>query len=156
MLIREAAEAELPEILGLLKDMDGEEGMDSGGALAIWRKMKEYPCYKVFVAEDNNTLIGTCSLIVIDNLGHKGAKLAVAESMIVSPGFRGLGVGSRLMRFVMERAKEENCYKLMLSSNKKRIPAHRFYERLGFEQHGISFMIALNEPLEQEQEFPGY
>ncbi|MCO1601628.1 GNAT family N-acetyltransferase [Desulfosporosinus nitroreducens] len=49
------------------------------------------------------------------------------------------------MQFVMEKAKEENCYKLMLSSNKKRIEAHKFYEQLGFRQHGISFMIEVGK-----------
>jgi len=139
-LIRQGIEADLPQVLELLKGMDGEDGMDQGEALIIWRKMTEYPYFKTFVVEDNQLIIGTCSLIIIDNLGHKGAKLAVAESMIISQEYRGQGVGSRLMKFVMEKVKEENCYKLMLSSNKKRIEAHKFYEQLGFQQHGISFM----------------
>ena len=139
-MIRQGIEADLPQVLELLKGMDGEDGMDQGEALIIWRKMTEYPYFKTFVVEDNQLIIGTCSLIIIDNLGHKGAKLAVAESMIISQEYRGQGVGSRLMKFVMEKVKEENCYKLMLSSNKKRIEAHKFYEQLGFQQHGISFM----------------
>lgn len=141
MLIRQATETDLPDVIELLKGMDGEDGIDPGEALTIWRKMSEYPYYKVFVVEDNQRIIGTCSLIIIDNLGHKGANLAVAESMIVSQEYRGHGIGSKLMQFVMEKAKEENCYKLMLSSNKKRIRAHKLYEQLGFQQHGISFMI---------------
>ncbi|TEB14878.1 putative acetyltransferase [Pelotomaculum sp. FP] len=145
MLIREARETDLTEILELLKDMDGEEALSSGDALSIWRNINRYPYYKIFIAEDDKIIIGACSLIVIDNLGHKGAKLAVAENVIVSPAHRGRGVGARMMRFVMERAKEENCYKLMLSSNKKRVLAHRFYKQLGFEQHGISFMIEVNK-----------
>lgn len=145
MLIREATETDLPEIIELLKDMDGEDGVAPGEALSIWRKINEYPYYKIFVAEDNRIIIGTCSLIIIDNLGHIGAKLALAESMIVRRECRGSGVGSQLMRYVMERAKEEKCYKLMLSSNKKRTLAHRFYEQLGFEQHGISYMIEVGK-----------
>lgn len=145
MLIREAAENDLPGILEVLKEMDGEDGLDPAESLSIWRKMQEYPYYKIFVAEDTQSIIGTCSLIIIDNLGHQGAKLAVAESMIVSSEFRGRGVGSQMMQFMMERAKAENCYKLMLSSNKKRISAHRFYEQLGFARHGISFMIEVNK-----------
>ncbi len=145
MLIREARENELTEVLELLKGMDGEEALTSGDALSIWRKINGYPYYKIFVAEDNKIIIGACSLIIIDNLGHRGAKLAVAENVIVSPAHRGRGVGGRMMRFVMERAKEENCYKLMLSSNKKRVLTHRFYEQLGFEQHGISFMIEVGK-----------
>lgn len=145
MLIRQATETDLSEIIELLKGMDGEDGLDPLEALNIWRKMDCYSYYKVFVAEYNQLIIGTCSLIIIDNLGHSGAKLAVAESMIVSKDYRGLGIGSKLMQFILAKAQEENCYKLMLSSNKKRIKAHKFYEQLGFQQHGISFMIEVGK-----------
>jgi len=145
MLIRQAKESDLPAVTELLKGMDGEDGISSGEAQVIWREMEKYPYYEVYVVEENQRIIATCSLIIIDNLGHKGAKLAVAESMIVSQEYRGRAIGSKLMQFVMEKAKEENCYKLMLSSNKKRIEAHKFYEQLGFRQHGISFMIEVGK-----------
>jgi len=61
--------------------------------------------------------------------------------VIVEKSCRGKGVGKLMMNHAMELAKAERCYKLMLSSNKKRIEAHKFYQRLGFNQHGISFAI---------------
>jgi len=46
---------------------------------------------------------------------------------------------------MMEHAREEcckaGCYKLTLSSGTPREGAHRFYESLGFERHGYSFLI---------------
>lgn len=136
---------DLPQVIELLQGMDEEEVLTLDEALKIWQRMKEYPYYKIFVVEDNKVLIGTCSLIIIDNLGHLGTKLAVAESMIVSKKYRGRGVGRELMQFIMELTKEEKCYKLMLSSNKKRVLAHKFYEQLGFLQHGLSFMIEVEQ-----------
>lgn len=142
MLIRPAIETDLPEVMELLKGMDDDIGIDPIQAMKIWRKMTEYPYYKVFVVEDNKlNVIGTCSLIIIENFGHNGAKLAIVESMIVSPTYRGRGIGRQLMHFVMAKAKAENCYKLTLSSNKKRVGAHEFYQELGFQQHGLSFTI---------------
>jgi hypothetical protein len=35
--------------------------------------------------------------------------------------------------------------KLALSSNVRRVYAHRFYETLGFERHGLSFAVFLDE-----------
>lgn len=140
MLIRPATEADLPKIIELFREMDGEDGLPPEESKTIWTKLNEYPYYRVFVIEDRELVIGTCSLVIIDNLGHQGAKIAVAENMIISQEFRGQGMGKQLMQFVMARAEEEKCYKLMLSSNKKRTLAHKFYEQLGFEQHGISFM----------------
>ena len=144
MLIREAVEKDIPEVLRLLESIDGESEMDSGNALNIWNRMTHYPFYKVLVVEDDGRLIGTCSLIIIDNLGHNGAKLAVVESVVVGENHRGHGVGKLMMNHVMSLAKREKCYKLMLSSNKKRIMAHKFYHNLGFKQHGISFMVEVN------------
>ena len=139
MLIRQASETDLPKIIDLFREMDGEDGLAPDESRAIWTKIKDYPYYKIFVVEDRELVIGTCSLVIIHNLGHLGAKLAVAENMIISQEFRGQGIGNQLMHFVMARAEEEKCYKLMLSSNKKRVLAHKFYENLGFEPHGISF-----------------
>lgn len=145
MLIREAIEKDLPEVLEILSEMDQEAGLEQTSARKIWDKFKEYPYYKVFVAVDEEKIIGTCSLIILDNLGHHGARLAVAENMIIRSEYRGKGIGHLLMHHVMEQAAKENCYKLMLSSNKKRTQAHRFYEQLGFQQHGISFMIEVEK-----------
>jgi len=144
MLIRQATDKDLPKIIDLLREMDGEDGLAQDESWATWTKINEYPYYKIFVIEERASLIGTCSLVIIDNLGHLGAKLAVAENMIISQEFRGQGMGNQLMKFVMARAKEEKCYKLMLSSNKKRTLAHNFYEKLGFEPHGISFITNLD------------
>lgn len=145
MLIREAVEKDVSDILGLLSGMDGDGGLSLLNATEIWNKIKEYPYYKVLVVEDKDRIIGTCSLIVIDNLGHNGSGLAVVESVIIEQNYRGKGVGTLMMNHVAELARNRNCYKLMLSSNKKRVMAHRFYQKLGFKQHGISFAIEVNQ-----------
>jgi GNAT superfamily N-acetyltransferase len=43
----------------------------------------------------------------------------------------------------MRLAREAGCYKLALSSNRRRERAHAFYERLGFGRHGVSFLVEL-------------
>ena len=46
-----------------------------------------------------------------------------------------------MMTYARELARQAGCYKLVLSSNRKRERAHAFYESLGFQRHGISFLI---------------
>jgi GNAT superfamily N-acetyltransferase len=46
-----------------------------------------------------------------------------------------------MMEHARELAREAGCYKLALSSNQRRVQAHAFYERLGFERHGVSFVV---------------
>ncbi|HEX9058642.1 MAG TPA: GNAT family N-acetyltransferase [Clostridia bacterium] len=144
MLIREADENDIPSVLKLLNNMDDEEGLSLEDALSVWRKIASYPYYKVMVLEDGNEITGTFSLIILDNLGHNGLNPAIVENVIVSPEKRGKGFGKAMMKFAMEKAKSMGCYKLMLSSNKKRIDAHRFYDSLGFTRHGYSFMVEVN------------
>jgi GNAT superfamily N-acetyltransferase len=48
-----------------------------------------------------------------------------------------------MMRFALACCREKRCYKLVLSSNAKRVRAHAFYESLGFERHGYSFRVDL-------------
>ena len=47
------------------------------------------------------------------------------------------------MNFAMDRCKEKGCYKIALSSQFKREAAHKFYESLGFEKMGYSFVVEL-------------
>jgi hypothetical protein len=49
----------------------------------------------------------------------------------------------------MEHAREQcrlaGCYKLSLSSGLPRDGAHAFYDSLGFERHGYSYLIRLKK-----------
>jgi hypothetical protein len=38
-------------------------------------------------------------------------------------------------------ARRARCYKLVLGSNKKRLDAHRFYRRMGFEEYSLGFRM---------------
>jgi GNAT superfamily N-acetyltransferase len=58
--------------------------------------------------------------------------------------WRRRGVGKQMLQFAMEECRRLNCYKLMLSSNRKRRAAHRFYQSLGFQRHGYSFVVPLD------------
>ncbi|MFZ5453585.1 MAG: GNAT family N-acetyltransferase [Thermodesulfobacteriota bacterium] len=141
--IREAGESDLPKILPLY----GQLGMDNGGILpleqarTIFRRLKRYPDYKLFVAEAGGEIQGVMALLIMDNLGHQGAPSALVEDVVVREDRRRRGIGLELLRFAMNRAKEKRCYKLALSSHKDREGAHRFYEYLGWRQHGYSFLV---------------
>jgi len=46
-----------------------------------------------------------------------------------------------MMKGALDLAREQGCYKVVVSSNLKRTQAHAFYESLDFERHGYSFRI---------------
>jgi GNAT superfamily N-acetyltransferase len=146
VIIREAGEADLPLILPLY----GQLGMDDGSVLtldearAVFRRLQSYPDYKLFIAAAAGEILGVFAMAVLDNLGHLGAPSALVEDVVVRKDWRQRGIGTEMMRFALSRAREKGCYKLALSSNKNREEAHRFYENLGFQKHGYSFLVELN------------
>lgn len=143
LIIRPATRADLSGILGLY----AQPGMDDGNVLTeeqayvIWRRFGAYPNYTLYVAEENHRVVGSFSLLIMDNLAHLGAPSAVVEDVVVSPGRQNQGIGRAMMRFAMAQARDGGCYKLTLSSNLKREAAHHFYEGIGFRRHGYSFVI---------------
>jgi GNAT superfamily N-acetyltransferase len=79
----------------------------------------------------------------MENIGHMGSPSAIVESVAVAPDAQGMGVGKALMAHALAIAAANNCYKLALSSNIRRTSAHAFYDRLGFQRHGVSFVVPL-------------
>ncbi len=54
---------------------------------------------------------------------------------------RGRGIGSRLVKAVIEEARNNGCYKLICTSRHEKPEVHRLYGELGFKNHGLEFRI---------------
>lgn len=147
MYIREAREEDAEQLSLLLREIDGEEFLSPEEIKEKLKVMQNYSFCKVFVAVEegrDDTIVGTFTLYILDNLGHRGTPLAVVESVITHQDHRRKGVGRSMILKAMEIAAERGCYKLVLSSDIKREGAHTFYDRLGFVRHGVSFRVNLN------------
>jgi ribosomal protein S18 acetylase RimI-like enzyme len=145
--IRQARESDLPTVLTLY----AQPGVDDGVVLSVeearhvFKRFSAYPDYRLFVAEHQGEVVGSYALLIMDNLGHLGAPSAVIEDVVVDPDFQGAGIGRAMMRHAMTEARIKGCYKASLSANLKRERAHAFYEAVGFERHGYSFLTRLEE-----------
>jgi len=136
---------DLPQVVALLASLNGPEepAMPLNRAAEIFRRIATYPDYSIWLLSGPQGLLGTYSLMIMDNLGHGGAPEAIVENVAVSSVHRSQGAGTRMMRHAMDQARQRGCYKLVLSSNIARERAHAFYDRLGFSRHGISFQVQL-------------
>jgi GNAT superfamily N-acetyltransferase len=145
--IRQAREADLPTILQLYAQPDIDDGavLSIEEAERIFRRFAEYPDYRLFVAVHQGEIVGSYALLIMDNLGHLGARSALVEDVVVDPDFQGSGIGRAMMNHAVSEARVKGCYKVALSSNVKRERAHAFYESIGFERHGYSFLLRLEE-----------
>ncbi len=141
--IREATEEDAADLLRAYR----EAGIDGGLAFTVeearlhFAQFRRYPSYRIFTASVEQEFAGTYALIILDNLAKCGAKAGVVEDVAVLPAFQGRGVGKAMMEHARAECRAAGCYKMTLSSNLSREGAHRFYDSLGFERHGYSFLI---------------
>ena len=80
----------------------------------------------IFYAKYNNQIIGTVSLIKVDDFTFELSKMAVTDTI------QGLGIGKKIMEHCLAVAKEEGIQKLILYSNRSLLPAIHLYEKYGF------------------------
>ena len=88
-------------------------------------------------------IVGTMQLTFTPSISFQGGKRATVESVRVDSKYRGQGIGERMMRWVIERAKEKGCVSVQLTTNLERTDAHRFYERLGFSRSHLGMKLKL-------------
>ena len=141
--IRKALRSDLEAILGLYAELEigDSQLLDLRDAEHIFERMELYPSYTMYVAELENEIVGAFALLIMDNLAHMGAPSGIVEDVVVHSQRRRQGIGKAMMQFAMEQCTKAGCYKLTLSSNLKRQSAHKFYQSLGFQQHGYSFLV---------------
>jgi ribosomal protein S18 acetylase RimI-like enzyme len=98
---------------------------------------------ELLVAEANGDVVGCLQLTVIPGLSRMGALRAQIEGVRVSSTHRGQRIGEALVDAATERAKTLGCVLVQLTTDRRRVDAHRFYERLGFESTHIGMKRAI-------------
>ncbi|WP_410967273.1 GNAT family N-acetyltransferase, partial [Salmonella sp. SAL4436] len=74
----------------------------------------------MLVAESHGRLLGSATVIIEPNLTYKGTPFALIENVVVTESARGTGVGARIINACIEIARQSDCYKVTLTSNKRR------------------------------------
>jgi ribosomal protein S18 acetylase RimI-like enzyme len=141
--IRKATEPDLPDLLRLYGQPDFNNGrvttLDEAKATLV--RMATYPDFAAYCADIDGAVVGTFSLMIIDNLAHWGMASALVENVVVANAHQGEGIGRALIQAAFRLAEAKGAYKVALSSNVKSTRAHAFYESLGFEKYGFSFRL---------------
>ncbi len=144
--MRNATRADLPALMALYESAVDDAGSnDVERVSAQWDAIHKIDHARVLIAELDGRAVGTLTLFILPLLAHGGAPEALVESVVVHPDVQGRGVGRAMMQHAMHVAEEHRCYKLALTSNVQRAGAHAFYDRLGFERHGVSFIVKPQE-----------
>jgi GNAT superfamily N-acetyltransferase len=108
--------------------------------------------FEAIAADPNNELIVACrgdrvvatlQLTYSPGLSHRGSWRATIESVRTAAPLRGQGIGRALMEWAVERARARGCRLVQLATNRSRIDAQRFYERLGFQASHLGMKLDL-------------
>ena len=107
--------------------------------------------HAVYIAQEDGQVVGwvhVCARPLV------GADLqAEIGGLVVDERFHGRGLGRRLMRAAERWAGERGCRAVLLRSNVVREGAHRFYERIGYEnvKTSLTFRKALTTQLTEDR-----
>ncbi|GAA3530871.1 GNAT family acetyltransferase [Aeromicrobium flavum] len=142
-----ASEADVPAIVALLTDDDiggSRESRDLTPYLEAFREVHATEAHLLLVVRDETgDAVGTLQLTLVPGLSRGGAKRLVIEGVRVAPATRGSGLGTALMRWAQAWGARNGATIAQLTSDKRRVDAHRFYVSLGYEPSHEGFKLEL-------------
>ena len=101
-------------------------------ALEIFKKIKLNPEHIIIVAEIKGKIVGSITLLIEPKFIHQGGLVGHIEDVVINKNFQNKKIGEKIIKQVLEIAKNRGCYKTILDCSDKVKP---FYEKLGFKQH---------------------
>ncbi len=148
-LVRSARRDDLPAILALLADDDLSQGREGGAddaVAAAFDEIERDPTSTIYVVEEAGQVIGCAQLTCVPGLARRALKRGLVEAVRIASDRRGQGLGRWFMADLVERARAAGCGVVQLTSDKRRLDAHRFYESLGFSMSHEGFKLLLEPP----------
>ena len=146
---RVAARTDLPSIVRLLADDDlGSQRERNEDPLpesyySAYAEINKDPNHELIVADLSGEVIGTLHLMFLPSISFQGGLRAQIESVRVDAQYQSRGIGSEMMKWAIEHARQRGAHILQLTTHKSREDAHRFYERLGFKGTHLGMKLSL-------------
>ena len=139
LALRRAAAEDVPSIVDLLAaDQLGvtRDGVTTDEDLPLYLDAFDVidadPAHLLLVAIGGAQVLATMQLSFLPGLARRGALRAQIEAVRVRHDYRSFGLGAVLFEWAIEEARRRDCALVQLTTDKSRVDAHRFYERLGF------------------------
>ena len=101
------------------------------------------PNNELLVVELDGSLVGMLQITFIPYLTHIGSWRCLIEGVRIHENFRGQGFGEKIFEYAIKQARNKGCNMVQLTSDKLRLDAIRFYEKLGFKATHEGFKLSL-------------
>ena len=131
-IIRELRKEDLGNgFLATLDSLRQTSDIERNKAEEIFEKISSNPDHVIVVAELDGKIVGTTTLLIEIKFIHSGGLVGHIEDVVVDKNFQGQRIGEKIMKYLLEFAKNRGCYKTILDCTDDVKP---FYEKLGFKQ----------------------
>ncbi|WP_074601312.1 GNAT family N-acetyltransferase [Bacillus cereus group sp. BfR-BA-01329] len=136
--IREATIDDIDALCSLTKELKGSSISyeDLNNRLQF---VQMSPFDFLYVYEEEETIFGLLGFRIRENL-EDVTRYGEISIISVDSTIRRKGIGQVLMDYAEQLAKKHNCIGTWLVSGIKRVEAHPFYKKLGYEVNGYRFV----------------
>jgi GNAT superfamily N-acetyltransferase len=144
--LRRAAAADVPALVRLMADdaiSAGRESSDLAPYERAFARIDADPDQLLVVGEVDGEPACTLQLTVIPGLARGGVLRGQVEAVRVRSDLRSRGIGDALLRWAADELRSRGCAVAQLTTDKRRLDAHRFYARLGWVNSHEGFKIKL-------------
>jgi len=147
-IIRRAAKADVPAIVGLLMDDvlgAKREGANitEGAYSHAFDAIDKDPNHFLAVMELDRRIIGCLQLTFLPGLSRRGELRGQIEAVRIAGDLRSKGYGRRLLDWAIGECRRRGCGIVQLTTDASRKDAQRFYKTLGFVPSHVGMKLPL-------------
>ena len=117
--------------LTTLDSLKQASDIETKKAEEIFEKINSTPDYTIAVAELEGKIVGATTLLIEQKFIHNGGLVGHIEDVVVDKNHQGQKIGEKIMKFLLDIANEQGCYKTILDCTDD---VKLFYEKMGFKQ----------------------
>ena len=133
MILRKLNEHDIPGLALIYKQFWNEES-SIDKMVSLYKKLMLDENYIILCAVSENRLVGSIQGIICYELYGDCKPFLVVENMIVDKEHRRKGVGKLLFNELEDYARQNECYQILLITERDRNDACGFYENVGFSK----------------------
>lgn len=150
IVLRRAVPADVPAIVALLAadslraPVESTADEDRAAYERAFHAIDADPAHRLVVGMDaGGAVVATMQLTFLPGMARAGATRLQIEAVRVHADLRGRGIGGAMIEWAIDEGRRGGASLVQLTSDRSRVAAHRFYERLGFEQSHAGFKKAI-------------
>ena len=133
IIIREIQKEDLWNgFLTTLDSLRQTSNIEKNTANEIFDKIGNNPDQIIAVALIEGKVVGAATLLLESKFIHNGGIVGHIEDVVVDKNYQGQKIGEKIIKYLLEFAKNKGCYKTILDCVDDVMP---FYEKIGFKHN---------------------